>query len=407
MFHSWETTGGTVRVAHSNRARHITVIGAGPVAQKFARLMSAAEPAACITLVGDEYPYDRTQLIHPVDGTRDAATLELPPPSGRFEFMLGHVTAVDPDANQVSIRRADGQVNQLAHDALVFATGAEARRPDLPGIEHAHMFRRLHDVQTLLATQPRRVVVLGGGVLGVELAHAFRRRGCEVVLVHSGPHLMDRQLDLQAGRTLAKALYAEGIGLRLDTQVTAIEPGRVKTPENTMVCDAVVVVAGSVANDQLASASGLVCENGIVVDDDLCSSHPNIHAIGDCVHHDGQPGGLLSAGYEHAHIVAKCLSGQSRWAPCTSPAVVLKTSHGLVSFGVQQGQALTWQSPTCLRKLWLDGGRLVGVIVIGGCDELPRLRDAVAGAAPVAPWRRWMFRWGGCLWPDQQADPAA
>src|SRR5262249_12234126 len=153
-------------------------------------------------------------------------------------------TAVDTAARLVTL--ADGA--QLAYSKLVFATGSQPIKLDLPGIDLPGVmtFRDIEDLDAIAACKGCRVVVIGGGLLGLEAAYGLAKAGAEVTVLHLMDRLMERQLDAPAARMLARAVEAKGIAVRLETETMRITgSGRVERVElqdgSIIPTDAVVV----------------------------------------------------------------------------------------------------------------------------------------------------------------------
>ncbi len=210
--------------------RDVVIVGGGPAAHRLADSLHArdADRTLRVTVVGEELhrPYDRVAL-----STRlaDAATdLTLEPTSmwddGHIRLVTGErVIAIDRDARTATT--SGGLV--LPWDELVLATGSSAPVPDLPGSEHARVYRTIDDVDALVAEtrdlaerhgRPAQVVVAGGGLLGLEAAGGLAKLGAHAAVVHSGGWLMSAQLDEGAGRALGRIIAGQGIGLHLGTR---------------------------------------------------------------------------------------------------------------------------------------------------------------------------------------------
>jgi nitrite reductase (NADH) large subunit len=190
------------------------------------------------------------------------------------------------------------------------------RREDgslLPGV---FGFRTIDETRALLEAtgRCRRAVVMGGGLLGLEAARALQGHGLQVELVHAMPHLMNAQLDAEAGAILKKSVESLGIGVHLDvlaTEVLGTEhvEGVVLKDGRRLDCDLLVVAAGVRPHTDVALRSGLEVERGVVVDDQLRTDDPDVYAIGECAQHRGSVYGLVQPAWEHARVLADVLTG--------------------------------------------------------------------------------------------------
>jgi nitrite reductase (NADH) large subunit len=287
-------------------------------------------------------------------------------------------TAVDPVARQVQL--ADG--TRLPFSKLVFATGSLPIRLGNPGMDLPEVltFRDIDDVNTIAASKAagRRVVVIGGGLLGLEAAYGLAKAGADVTVLHLMDRLMERQLDPRAALMLKRAVEAKGITVRLSAETARIVGnGRVEAVElkdgSIIPAEAVVVAVGIRANAELARSAGLAVERGIVVDDRLETGVAGIHAIGECAQHRGICYGLVEPAYEQAQVLARRLAGESLTYPGSVLATNLKVSGvNVFSAGDFLGAAagadeivLSDPGAGVYKKLVVTGDRLAGAVLFG------------------------------------------
>ncbi|UUN26793.1 FAD-dependent oxidoreductase [Streptomyces sp. FIT100] len=304
----------------------IVVIGAGMAGARLARGLA---PVCEVTLLGEEpyAPYNRVLLAEVLAGRYGPEVIALPPlPAGRGAVRRG-VRAVRIDRAARTVHCADGTA--VGYDRLVLATGSNPVLPPLRGVKVAggrlpdgvHPFRTLDDCLALAATARAgtRAVVIGGGLLGVSAARALAERGADVVLVHQGAALMDRHLDPAAGALVRRHLEDLGVevhtecrarGLRHDGTTGAVS-GVELADGFVLDADCVVLACGVRPRTGLATAAGLEVHQGIVVDDELRTSDPRIHAIGDCAEHAGTVYGVATAALEQADALTAILTAHS------------------------------------------------------------------------------------------------
>jgi NADPH-dependent 2,4-dienoyl-CoA reductase/sulfur reductase-like enzyme len=210
----------------------------------------------------------------------------------RIDVRLRHeALAMDADAGQVEVRDHEhGRTVKLPYDQLVVATGARPRRPDIPGINGESVLgvQTLADAQRLLErtqrANPKTVVVVGGGYIGLEMAEAFVRRGAQVTVVDSAPEVMGT-LDPDMGALVRTAMVRTGIEVRCGTTAAAFEPGAVQLAGGeSLPADLVVLGLGVEPNTELAADAGveLGVKGSIRVNSRQQSSVDNIWAAGDC-----------------------------------------------------------------------------------------------------------------------------
>jgi 3-phenylpropionate/trans-cinnamate dioxygenase ferredoxin reductase component len=209
----------------------------------------------------------------------------------RIELKLGR-QAVRLDAAARQVELADGE--KLTYDRLLLCLGAESRRLTCPGatLPGVHYLRGLADVPPIQAGfKPQaRVVIIGGGYIGLETAATCRKMGCEVTVLEMADRVMNRVVAPGVSQYFAREHSSHGVTIICDTRVVCLE-GRERVEH--VVCadgtrhaaDLVIVGVGAVATTELASAAGLACDNGIVVDEYCRTSDAAIYAAGDCTNH--------------------------------------------------------------------------------------------------------------------------
>jgi nitrite reductase (NADH) large subunit len=309
-------------------------------------------------------------------------------------------TAVDAAARNVTL--AGG--TRLSFSKLVFATGSQPIKPDIPGMDLPGVltFRDVDDVNAIAASKAAgtRVVVIGGGLLGLEAAHGLARAGARVTLLHLMDRLMERQLDHRAALMLQRAVEARGIAVRLQAQTARIAGnGKVEGVKlrdgTTIAADAVVVAVGIRANAALARTAGLEVGRGIVVDDHLETNAAGVHAIGECAEHRGCCYGLVEPAYEQAQLLARRLAGE----PASYPGSVLATNLKVSGVNVfsagdflgatAEAEEIVLSDPAAgvYKKLVIAHGRLVGAVLFGDTADGLWYLDLIRTGAPVARLR--------------------
>lgn len=372
-------------------AARIAVVGAGPAAARFAHQLLSQVPAHAVelTLYGAERhpPYNRTLLAEALTGRYHNTALGLPYGTATEVRTGTEVTAIDPGAR--AIRLADGAT--VRYDHLVLATGAAPVLPALRGLRagdgsllgHVHPLRTLDDCQRLRddARQATRAVVIGGGALGVGAARALADSGLATHIIDHAPRLMARHLDAEAARLVRRHLTALGVVTHLGTRPLALHgTDRVRAVElatgHRLETDLVVLACGVRPRTALARAAGLRVGRGIVIDDQLATSAPHIHAIGDCAEHRGVVHGQAGPAWEQADVLAARLSGTSPQAhyPGTRPLLRLTAgSLQLAAFGppdahrtdVHDVLHLADATRGTCKRLVLHGDRLVSAVLLG------------------------------------------
>lgn len=274
----------------------IVIVGAGHAGGRAAEAMRQAGHAGRIILVGEEAypPYERPPL------SKEAL-------SGDYPMERTYLNPVDfYGANSIDLRlrtRAEGidakthklrltgeHAGELSYDRLLLVTGGRVRRLSLPGADLAgiHYIRNIDDS---LAIKPRlvpgaRVVVIGGGFIGLEAAASARKLGCEVTVLEMMPSLLTRVCDSAVGDWFANFHRAHGVRVVTGAAVERLE-GQDKVERvvlgdgSVLPADLVIVGIGIIPNTELATEAGLATGNGIVVDEFGQTADPDIFAAGD------------------------------------------------------------------------------------------------------------------------------
>ncbi|WP_327227705.1 FAD-dependent oxidoreductase [Streptomyces platensis] len=271
------------------------IAGAGLAGAKAAETLRKEGFDGPLVLVGDEHeqPYERPPLSKGyLLGTAERESAYVHPPEWYAEhevdLRLGQtVTALDPAGHEVTL--ADG--SRLGYAKLLLATGSTPRPLPVPGadLDGVHSLRRLPDSDRLkeLFRSASRIVVIGAGWIGLETTAAARTAGVEVTVLESAALPLLRVLGPEAARVFAKLHTDHGVELRCGVQVAEITGtdgavDGVRLADGSRIgADAVIVGVGITPNTSQAAAAGLKVDNGVVVDERLCSSHPDVFAAGD------------------------------------------------------------------------------------------------------------------------------
>jgi nitrite reductase (NADH) large subunit len=358
-----------------------------------------------ITVIGAEPQpaYNRVLLSPLLAGEIGPADVALRPADWYAEHGITLLTG-DPTVaiarDKREVRLASGRV--LSYDALVLSTGSKPIRLKLPGDELAGVttFRTMADAEALrmAAAAAAPIVVIGGGLLGIEAAYGLARAGARVTLVHLMDRLMERQLDAEGARLLYAALQAKGMRVELGAETQAIEgAGKVQSvllkDGRRVPCDLVVMAVGVVPETALAAAAGLTVRRGIVVDDRLATSAPGIYALGECAEHDGRCYGLVEPAYEQARVLADVLCGAEQSYGGSVLATNLKVSGvPLFSAGDFEGTGdaeclVLRDGGSAYRKLVVRDGRLAGTVLVGDTADALWYLDLIRSGTPIAAMR--------------------
>src|SRR5215475_2611107 len=362
-----------------------------------------------ITIFGDEthVNYNRILLSSVLAGEKTDEEIVL---NGlewyrrnNIDLRLG-VRIVGVDTQARTVTGDDGSVT--AFDKLLLATGS---MPLIPSIEDVKkdgvfVFRNLDDTRALLerCRPGLKAVVIGGGLLGLEAARGLQVQGCDVTVVHLMETLMERQLDPTGGSYLAAKMNQMGITVLLGLSTTKILGNeKVEGVEfkggGRIPADLVVIAAGIRPNVGLGHEAGLEVKRGIVVNDYMETSHPDIFAVGECVQHNGICYGLVAPLIEQGKVLAATITGNK--GPTyegSVQAAKLKImgvdvfSAGDIGDKLDGSEVIRYEDPALgiYRKLNLRDGKLAGVILVGDTADSHRYMDWLRTGKDLVPLRR-------------------
>lgn len=310
----------------------------------------------------------------------------------------GHkITNIDTERKKVTSHLGI----EAAYDALIIATGSNPFMLPLPGADKEGViaFRDIHDCEVMMDTAKKykKAVVIGGGLLGLEAARGLLHLGMEVNVVHIHSYLMERQLDEAASKMLQRELEAQGMQFLLKKSTAAIKgkrraSGLAFTDGTEVDGDLVVMAVGIRPNIELARSAGIDVNRGIVIDDFMRTSMPDIYAVGECAEHRGIAYGLVAPLYEQGAVLAKLLAGVETAGYAGSvTSTKLKVSGVDVfsagRFGDSPGtRSLKLQDDLAgtYKKIVIQDGKLVGAVLFGDTSDGAELFASIKKGESVA-----------------------
>lgn len=363
-----------------------------------------------ITVFGDETyaNYNRILLSSVLAGEKQADEIVLNELSWYqrhgIALRLG-VRVVSIDLTAKTIQGNDGSVTPF--DKLILATGSSPFIPPMEGLERdgVFVFRTLDDTRSLIErSRPgMRAAVIGGGLLGLEAARGLQVQGCDVSVIHLMDSLMERQLDATGSAMLAAQMRRMGIDVLLGRSTTAIlgnghvEGLRFKDG-SSLDAEMVVIAAGIRPNAALARDAGLTVNRGIVVNDYLETSHPDVYAVGECVEHRGVCYGLVAPLLEQGKVLAAAITGNRGHAFEAALTAAKLKIMGVEVFSAGQWdekkdpalEVVRYEDPSqgLYKKLVLHDGRLTGFILVGDTQQSPRYLDWLKSGRDLSAKRR-------------------
>ncbi len=385
----------------------VVIAGAGHAAGQVVASLRQHKFAGQIVLVGDEpyLPYQRPPLSKKfLAGEMPAERLYVKPASfyeeGEVELHLEtSIAAIDRDNNRLHIEGGD----DIAYDKLVLALGSRVRPLPVAGtkLSGVHYLRSIADVEGIRDDlEPgRRLVVIGAGYIGLEVAAVARQAGLEVTVVEMADRVMSRVVSPEISDFYQIEHTNQGVRFRLSATVAALKGKKrvkaVATSEGEKLpADLVVIGVGILPNTELASAAGLDVEDGIVVDDHCRTSDPDIFAVGDCTLHPnsiyGRPLRLESVhnAVEQAKTAAANLCGKdvsySQVPWFWSDQYDLKLQIAGLSEGYDDVVVRGNPADRSFSCLYLESGRLIAVNAINAPRDFVQSKPLIAGRAQLS-----------------------
>jgi len=396
----------------------IIVVGAGAASYRFvSRYRELNSRDEIVVFSKEKYPYyNRVMLPEYISGKQDWEKLVKMTEEEMFKLNITlhastGISSINPQEKMV----IDSNGIKHHYDKLILATGSSANIPkdvpkELPGV---FTMRYRHDADNLRAQvkEGSKAVIVGGGLLGLELADSLIQLGVEVSIVQRSSRLMDRQLDLVASDLLHHEMIERDIQVFYNDEILQIfgkdkvSGIRLKSGRR-LDCDVLIYAIGTVPNIELAKASGLRCNRGIIVNDHLQTNSPDIFAMGEIAEHNQLLHGITAAAEEQAEIVAAYLHGNPMSMYQGSLSMNILKVHGLnlCSIGMIM---VPDNDPEYEEVVYLDKSRryykkciiyqdvLVGAILVGDKSEFNEFRELIKNRLELAEKRASLLLKGG------------
>ncbi len=393
---------------------HVVILGNGITGVSAAFRRRELDPTCKITMVSGEstHHYSRPALMYVFLGHmtyRDIKPYEDHVwRDRRIDLVRGWVTRIDPAARRLELRDRP----PIDYDELLLATGSVSNKfgwpgQDLPGVQGLY---DLFDLRLLNENvrDARRAVIVGGGLIGIELAEMLLARGVAVTFLVREKAYWGNVLPSEESAMVADLIRHHGIDLRLSTELGSIAPGRngrvghiVTKAGERIDCEIVGLTAGVSPNVALARASGIACGRGVLVDRRLATATPHVWAAGDCAEIvTGEPRNLLqqvwyTGKFQGRHAAAAMLGSTAAydsgiWFNSAKFFDLEYQTYGQVHRQVPGEQSLYWQHPTqrIAIRIVHNGGRVIGFNFLGTryrhevCERWIRDRAPLAAVLP-------------------------
>ena len=385
----------------SQMATHpIVIVGAGPSGQELAALLSKHSDKNIVLINGESYlPYMRAQIstciaegksLQALMANRKIQTDTKPV----LTINGSYVTEIDREHKTITLNNGAS----LPYESLVLATGSRPTQLDVFSElkNRALSFRDLKDIERLVELSPNRVVVVGGGLLGIEAARAVRPFCDHVQILERFPHLLPRQLDQAAATRLQDLLLTMGIEVKTNAKIVRASEQTTSvtimlSEQEAIHADVVIYATGVNPNVSLAAKTGLDVGRAICVDRHYRTSDPNIYAIGECCEQSGITYASLSPCVRHAQQLASVLTGAEEKIVSDTDLFQLKVGqHTIASIGntkaIDASQHVYQSASGAYRRIFIEENVVVGAIVFEAANvDFSELAQAVQLKSIITP----------------------
>lgn len=401
---------------YKKQKQKIVIVGAGAGSFAFIKAYRALNKEDEIVVFSKEnFPfYNRVLLPDYISGSQKWEHLVKMNAEEELDFNLRlfrGVTIEKIDRKQKVAFDSDGEIH--TYDVLIIATGSRPAilkdAPQLPGIFTMRSKLDADKFKHHIDPSKGKVVIVGGGLLGIELAASLREINIDVTVIQRISRLMDRQLDSVGSRLLHEVLTDKGIQIYYNDEVERfigtemIEGIRLKSGV-VIDCQAIVIAVGTIPNIEIAMSAGLTCNRGILVDEYLQTNDPSIYAIGEVAEFKGFLYGITAAAEQQASIVARHLSGDISKIYGGSLLMNILKMHGtdICSLGLPEAPddpayeevVFIDKAKYFYKKCIIHNDHLVGAILIGDKTEFLEFRDLIENKIELSDKRLHLLRSG-------------
>jgi len=400
--------------------QRIIVVGAGAGAFGFVKSYRELNPDDEITIFSKEnFPfYNRVQLPDYISGELQWEQLvkmkDSEEPAYNIRMLRGvSVERIDRTNKQVT----DSRGLKHSYDILILATGSSPARPkNVPVLPGIFTMRSRTDADNFKKHMPSNghVVVVGGGLLGLEMAAALREMGVKITIIHRTSRFLNKQLDALGSQLLSEEMADQGCDIYYNDEVQ-LYYGRSKLSGiglrsgRKIDCDAMIIAIGTSPNIELAKTSGIDCKRGVIVNERMQTSDPDVYAVGEIAEHEGDLYGFTAAAEQQAEVVAKYLNGDiaSYYKGTTLMNIIKVHGFDLCSIGMSECPTdgnyeeiiFIDKAKRYYKKCIIHEDKLVGAILIGDKSEFLEFKELISNKIELSEKRLQLLRSGN------KADP--
>lgn len=395
--------------------QHIVIIGAGAGAYGFVKSYRELNTEDEITIFSKEnFPfYNRVMLPDYISGEQSWEQLVKMTDAEEPEYDINLLRGISiEEIDRVNKYVTDSRGIRTAYDVLIMATGSRPAIPkNVPSLPGIFSMRTRTDADNFKKhiSKKAEVVIVGGGLLGLEMAASLREMGIKVTIVQRISRFLSRQLDSLGSQLLSEQMERMGCDIYYNEEVQLFY-GRSKLTGiglksgKKISCDAVIMAIGTSPNIELAKKSDLSCKRGVVVDDRMQTSDPSIFAIGEIAEFNDMMYGITAAAEQQAEVVAQYLNGDisSYYEGSTLMNIIKIQGFDLCSIGLSESPdeknyeeiVFIDKAKRFYKKCIIHQDRLVGAILIGDKAEFQEFRNLIENKIELSEKRIQLLRSG-------------
>jgi ferredoxin-nitrate reductase len=407
-------------VKYKKPAQRVVVVGAGAGAFGFVKSYRELNKDDEIIIFSKEnYPfYNRVMLPDYISGEQKWEQLVKMTDEEEPEYNIKMYRGVTVDKiDRENKFVVDSRGIKTTYDILLLATGSRASVPkNVPALPGIFTMRNRNDADNFKKhiNPNAHVVIVGGGLLGLEMAASLREIGIKITIVQRVSRFLNRQLDELGSRLLHEEMVDQGCDIYYDDEVQLFY-GRSKLTGvglksgRKINCDAMILAIGTTPNLEIAKDSGLECKRGVIVNQRMQTSDPDVFAIGEIAEFEGTLYGITAAAEQQAEVMARYISGDIASYYKGSLFMNIIKIHGfdLCSIGLSESPddvnyeeiVFIDKAKRYYKKCIIHQDRLVGTILVGDKGEFQEFRELIANKTELSEKRLSLLRSG------KQAEP--
>jgi ferredoxin-nitrate reductase len=395
--------------------QRIVVIGAGAGAYGFVKSYRELNDDDQITIFSKEnHPfYNRVMLPDYISGEQQWEQLVKMKDEEEPEYNIRLLRGVSVEKiDRVNKQVTDSRGVNTPYDVLLIATGSRATIPkNVPSLPGIFSMRSRTDADNFKKFVPANghVVIVGGGLLGLEMAASLREMGIKITIVQRVSRFLNRQLDTLGSQLLHEEMTDQGCDIYYDDEVQLFYgrsklTGVVLKSGRNIDCNAMIIAVGTTPNLELARDCGLDCKRGVIVNERMQTSDPDIYAIGEIAEFEGALYGITAAAEQQAEVMAKYMNGDiaSYYKGSLFMNIIKINGFDLCSIGLPECPdnndyeeiVFIDKAKRYYKKCIVHNDRLVGAILIGDKSEMLEFKELIANKTELSEKRLQLLRGG-------------